>query len=239
MKAALTLTLTASLIASSLPATAQLPYWPPPGYRQPPQPTPPPQYTPPTPASSNWTRVRAIAPGSRISVTAIGLGDQEHQYFVSASDRTLTLLHVGELPRSAKRLAIKLAGSHPELFMLPGKWMEFSDGRVRANPDGLFVGRHKVADLSAIANTIDSGDVAQVAAFVMDDRPAPMHIDPGLAGAAAILPISALALACGDGGHCSSGVAWGVLLGVPIIVGVVHAIRADRRTRQEVIYRAY
>jgi hypothetical protein len=234
MKAALTLTLTASLIASSLPAAAQLPYMPRPRYIPPPQ-----QAPPPAAPVSNWTRVRAIAPGSQIRVTAIGLGDQDHQYFVSASDSALTLLLVGDLPRSAKRLAIKLAGTHPELFMLPDKWMEFSDGRARANPDGLFVGARKIADLGHVAKTIDSGDVAQVTASVKDDRPAPMSADPGLVAAAGVLPLSALALACGDGGHCSKGLGIGLLIGIPVAIGAVHALRANRRTRQEVIYRAY
>jgi hypothetical protein len=172
-------------------------------------------------------------------VTAIGVGDQDHQYFVSASDSTLTLLLVGDLPRSAKRLAIKLAATHPELFMLPDKWMEFSDGRARANPDGLFVGARKVADLSHVAKTIDSGDVAQVTSSVKDDRQPPMSADPGLVAAAGVLPLSALALACGDGGHCSKGLGLGLLIGIPAAIGVVHALRGNRRTRQEVIYRVY
>jgi hypothetical protein len=233
MKAALTLTLTASLLAPSLRATAQLPYMPRPRYMPPPQQVPPPAIAP-----SSWTRVRAIAPGSQIRVTAIGLGDQDHQYFVTASDSTLTLLLVGDLPRSAKRLAIKLAATHPELFMRPDRWMEFSDGRARANPDGLFVGARKVADLSHVAKTIDSGEVAQVTASVRDDRPAPMSADPGLV-AAGVLPLSALALACGDGGHCSEGLGIGLLIGIPVAIGVVHALRGNRRTRQEVLYRAY
>lgn len=233
MKAALTLTLTASLIASSLPAAAQFPYRPPPRY------PPPSQYPPPPPAvRSDWTYVRAIEPRSRIRVSAVGLGDRDHQYFVSASDRTLTLLTVGALPRSAKQLVLKLAGSHPELFIRPEKWMEFAEGKVRANPDGVFVGSRKVADLSDVAKTVDAGDVAQVSVWVKDDRPRPIPIDPAVAGAAALLPLSALALACGDGGHCSSGVAWGVLIGMPVILGVVHAIRADRRQKLEVMYRA-
>lgn len=233
MKAALTLTLTASLIASSLPAAAQFAYRPPPRY------PPPSQYPPPSPpVRSDWTYVRAIEPRSRIRVSAVGLGDRDHQYFVSASDRTVTLLTVGALPRSAKQLVLTLAGSHPELFMAPQQWMEFAEGKVRANPDGVFVGSRKVADLSDVAKTVDAGDVAEVSVWVKDDRPRPIPIDPAFAGAAALLPLSALALACGDGGHCSSGVAWGVLIGVPVILGVVHAIRADRRQKLEVIYRA-
>jgi hypothetical protein len=233
MKTALTLTLTASLISSSLPAAAQFPYRPPPRYPQ------PSQYSPPPPSvRSDWTYVRAIEPRSRIRVSAVGLGDRDHQYFVSASDRTLTLLTVGTLPRSAKQFVLRLAGSHPELFIRPEKWMEFAEGKVRANPEGVFVGSRKVADLGDVAKTVDVGDVAEVSVWVKDDRPRPIPIDPAVAGAAALLPLSALALACGDGGHCSSGVAWGVLIGVPVILGVVHAIRADRRQRLEVIYRA-
>jgi hypothetical protein len=232
MKAVLTLTLTASLIASSLPAAAQLPFMPPPRY------PPPYQYPPPPPpVLSDWTHVRAIEPRSRIRVSAIGLADRDHQYFVSASDRTLTLLTVGALPRSAKELVMKLAGMHPEFFSAPEKWMEFSDGPVRATPDGLFVRGRKVASLTNVARTIDRGDVAEVSAWVKDDRPRPIPIDPALAGAAALLPLSALGLACGDGGRCSSGVAWGVLIGVPVVLGIVHAVRADRRQRLEVIYR--
>jgi hypothetical protein len=132
---------------------------------------------------------------------------------------------------------MKLAGMHPEFFSAPEKWMEFSDGPVRATPDGLFMRGRKVASLTNVARTIDRGDVAEVSAWVKDDRPRPIPIDPALAGAAALLPLSALGLACGDGGRCSSGVAWGVLIGVPVVLGIVHAVRADRRQRLEVIYR--
>jgi hypothetical protein len=234
MKAALTLTLTVSLVASSLPAAAQFPYLPPPRRAPATQQYAPPPQAPP----SNWARVRAIAPGSRVRVTAVGLGGQDNQYFVSASDRNLTVLVVGGLPRSATHLAIHVAAEHPGLFMAPDKWMEFTEDHVRANPDGFFVRGRKVADLSEVAKTIDAGDVAEVTAMVRDDRPEPTHIDPGFEGVAAILPISALALACGDGGHCTTAAAWGILLGVPIAIGVVHGIRAHHRTRPEIVYRA-
>src|SRR5215467_11114142 len=106
MKTALTLTFTASLVATSLPAAAQFPYAPPPRYTQ-----PPPQYpTQPPAVSSNWARVRAIAPRSPVRVTAVGLGDPDHQYFVSASDRALTVLTLGGLPRTAKRLCLRSPG---------------------------------------------------------------------------------------------------------------------------------
>jgi len=221
MKPWVTLTLTASLITSSLAAQAQ-----------PPHPYPP--------NVSDWAYVAAIAPGTKVAVNAVGLGGQDSQYFISATDRELTLLTVAnaDLPKSARMFVIKLAGTHPDIFMAPQRWIEYRDGSVRVTPDGVFVRGRKAADLGDITRTIRAGDVAQVSTWVKDDRPTPTPLDPGLAGVAAILPLSVLALACGDGGHCSSGLGWGLILGVPAAVGVVHAIRAGRRQRLEVVYRA-
>lgn len=237
MKRILSLTLAIVLLFSPLPAQAQRLYFPPP----PPQryAPPPPQQPYAPPPSSDWAHVAAIAPGTKVTVSAVGLSGQDSQYFVSATDRVLTLLVLfdSDLSNRAKNFVIKLLGTHPEMFMSPTRWGEYRDGPVRVNPDGVFVRSRKVADLSDITKTIRAGDVAQVSTWVKDDRPAPMPIDPALAGTAAILPISALALACGDGGHCSAGLAWGLLLGVPAALGIVHAVRASRRLRQEVIYR--
>ena len=181
----------------------------------------------------------AIAPGTKVAVSAVSLGGQDDQYFVRATDRELTLLALAnaDLPKSARKFVIKLAGTHPDIFMAPQRWVEYHDGSARVTPDVVFVNGRKVADLSDITTTIRAGDVAQVSTWVKDDRPAPRPIDPGLAGVAALLPLSALALACGDGGHCSAGLAWGLLLGVPAALGVVHTVRAGRRQRLEVIYR--
>jgi hypothetical protein len=236
MKRMLSLTLAVVLLFSPLPAQAQRLYFPPPPQQR--YPPPPPQQPYAPAPSSDWSHVRAIEPGSRIRVSAVGLGDRDHQYFVSASDRTLTVVVLGVLPRSAKPLVLRLAGSHPELFMAPQKWMEFADGKVRVNPDGVFIGGRKVADLVDIAKTVDAKDVAEVSAWVRDFRPRPIPVDPAVAGAAALLPLSALLLACGDGGHCNAGVAWGTIIGVPAGLAVVHAIRANHREKLEVVYRS-
>jgi hypothetical protein len=229
MKPALPLALVASLIASSASAAPQFPYGPTP------RSNPPQQQYPlaPPPASSDWTRVRAIAPRSPIRVTAVGLGDQDHQYFVSASDRTLTLLVLGDLPRSARRLVVGLAGSHPEIFMGPGKWMEFVDGKVRVNPDGVFMGKRKVADLSDIAKTIDAGEVAEVWAEVaLEKRPhdieSPSPIVAGTFAAALYGTIAVCKDKCGPAALIP-------ILGAPIIAGIVAARRTPHAMR--VIYR--
>jgi hypothetical protein len=232
MKTALTLTLTASLLASSLPAAAQVPFMPPPRYAQP---APPPPYMPLAPILYNWTRVRAIEPRSRIRVSAIGLGDRDHQYFVSASDRTLTLLTLGGVPRVAKRLVLTLAGSHPELFISPDKWMEFREGDVRANPDGLFVGKRKIADLTDIARTVDAGDVAEVSAEVLIERPvrdidAPSPLVLGSFLAALYGTVAICKDKCGSAALLP-------IIGIPVAVGIfaarktAHAMRVVYRVR--------
>jgi len=228
MNAALPLTLAASLFATSLPAAAQFPYMPPPRYNTPPQHYPP----PPPPVTSDWARVRAIAPRSPVRVTAVGLGDQDHQYFVSASDRTLTLLVVGGLPRVAKRLVIGLAGSHPELFTVPDKWMEFADGKARVNPDGLFVGKRKIADLSEIAKNIDVGDVAEVSAEVLIERPGGDLEPSALSIGAFFAALYGTMAVCKD--KCGAA-ALVPILGVPIAAGIFSARRTEHAMR--VVYR--
>ena len=137
MKSALSLTLTASLLAYTLPAQAQRRYVPPPPQQQ---------YFPPPP-SSDWSYVAAIAPGAKVAVSAVGLGGQDSQYFVSATDRELTLLVLADvdLPRPARKFVIKLAGTHPEMFTNPQRWAEYRDGPARVTPDGVFVRGRKPA----------------------------------------------------------------------------------------------
>ncbi len=225
VKPTVTLTLFASLVASSLPAAAQFPNMPQPRYAGP---------SLPRSVSSDWRQVRAIAPRTPIRVRAVGLTDQDHQYFVSASERTLTLLTVGSLPRSTKQLLLKLAGSHPDLFTAPEKWMAFSDGKARVNPDGVFVGNRKVADLGDVAKTISAGEVAEVSAEMTIDRP-PHDIDspsPAVIGSFFAALYGTMAV-CKD--KCGSG-ALAVIIGVPIAVGMIAAGKTGHA--MQVVYRA-
>src|SRR5215472_14845312 len=127
MTRALSVTL-AALIVSSLPAQAQ------------------PRYTYP-PNVFDWSHVAAIAPGTKVAVSAVGLGGQDSQYFLSATDRELTLLVLGnvDLPRPAKQFVVKLADTHPDVFMSPQKWVEYRDGPVRVNLDGVFLRGRRVS----------------------------------------------------------------------------------------------
>ena len=221
MKSALSLTLAASLLASSLPAQAQPRYF----------------YPPASPPPSDWSRVRAIAPGSKVSVSAVGLGGQDHQYFVSASDKTLTLLMLADvdLPRSARRLVIKMAATHPDLFMGPTKWVEFSEGSARITPDGVFVRSHRIADLSDLTKTIDAKEVAEVTRQVKAERPRGRFEASPAEGVAALVPFLGLSfLGCHD--RCGRAALAVAAIGGPIIAASIIAARKGHYTT-EVVYR--
>lgn len=224
MKSALSLALAASLLASSLPAQAQLRYLYPPAY-------------PPPPPPSDWSGVRAIAPGTKVSVGAVGLGGQDHQYFVSASDKTLTLLVLADvdLPRSARRLVIKVAATHPELFMDPTKWIEFSEGSARATPDGVFVRGHRIAGLSDITKTIDADEVAEVTRQVKGVRLRSQFEAPPAEGVAALVPFLGLSfLGCHN--QCGRAALAVAAIGGPIVAAAIIAARKGHYTT-EVVYR--
>jgi hypothetical protein len=232
MKTPLTLTLTVSLIATSLPAAAQFPFPPAPRYAPPPRQ----QYLPP-PVSSDWSHVAAIAPGTKVVVSAVGLGGQDSQYFISATDRELTLLALAnaDLPRAASKFVIKLAGTHPDIFMVPQRWFEYRDGSARVNPDGVFVGGRKVADLSDITKTIRAGDVAEVSAELRVQRPPGPDVDPEARGISALAFLGGLyaTLAiCKD--KCGA-----AALLPPIGAAAVAGVLASRRSARtmQVIYR--
>jgi hypothetical protein len=226
MKAALPLTLTASLLASSLPAQAQQRYFPPP---------PSQQYAPPPP-SSDWTHVRAIAPGTKVAVEAVGLGGQDSQYFVSATDRAVTLLAPGDvdLSRGARRFLIELAGTHPDIFKSPQRWVEYRHGDVHVNPDGVFVRGRKVADLSEITRTVDAGDVAEVAKQVRAPRRRDFGAPPA-EGVAALIPFLGLSfLGCHN--ECGRAALAVAAIGGPIIAAEIITTRKPHYQMQ-VVYR--
>jgi hypothetical protein len=220
MKPARSLALAASLVASALPAQAQ------------------PRYVQLQPNVSNWSHVRAIAPGSKVIVSAVGLGGRNGQYFLSATDRSLTLLipDDADLPRPAKRFVIELAETHPDIFTSPQRWAEYRDGRVRVNPDGVFLRARKVAGLDEIAKTIDAGEVAEVAKRVRAQRRSHDSGAPPAEGVAALVPFLGLSfLGCHN--ECGRAAITIAAIGAPIIAAEILAARRAGYTT-EVVYRA-
>jgi hypothetical protein len=90
MRAPVSLAVAVSLLLPSLPLSAQVPQ----------------RYTP---QISNWSRVRTIPAGARIDAAYVGRR-HGHQYFVSATDETMTVLRPDGLPRSARKTLIEIAG---------------------------------------------------------------------------------------------------------------------------------
>src|SRR5215470_11116926 len=77
---------------------------------------------------SNWSRVRTIIPGTRISVGIAG-PDEVEQYFLDATDESISLLDLTNraLPRDARRAVIRVAAIRPALFTAT-RWTEVTDG---------------------------------------------------------------------------------------------------------------
>src|SRR5438876_7532921 len=118
MKSAVSVTLVASLLLTSLPSAAE------------------PQNVSRSPLS-NWSRVRSIVAGSQINAVYVGRR-QERQHFISATDEAMTVLTPDRLPRAGRQALIRIAKTQPGFFTAT-KWAEFTDGSVHVTPDGIYI----------------------------------------------------------------------------------------------------
>jgi len=219
MKSIISLAVALSLLLTSLPASAQ---WPQPSVRQ----------------LSNWSSVRTISAGAPINAAYVGRR-QEFQYFVSAGDETLTVLTPEHLPRAARRTLIEIARTQPDFFTTT-TWIEITHGKVRVNPDGIWVKGHRIAAVRDFVTTIERGDVAEVSQRIRVRRrhqfgepPSPGEV--AILGAGAVVA-GPLLMKCGE--RCGPVVGWGLLLGVPAALGILSARRDDNQWTTVTIYRA-
>jgi len=138
------------------------------------------QPLPPRPRA-NWSRVGTISAGTLIQAVFIGRR-QGHQYFISATDDTLTILMPDALPRAARKALIEIASTTPRALTAT-TWTESTAGSVRVTPDGIFLKRHRIAAVDDVVTTIARKDVAEVSqeVFVPHPRraPQPYGPDPG------------------------------------------------------------
>jgi hypothetical protein len=188
---------------------------------------------------SNWSRVRTMVPGTRISVGVAG-PDEVEQYFLDATDEAITLLDLTnrDLPRDARRTVIRVAATRPGLFTAT-RWTEVTDGRIRVNQDGLFVKGRRIAALEEIVRTIDRGDVGEISRLRRPPRSRSPNIDvpPAVVSGSLILASTVAAAACSE--RCSG--TGGALLFLGALIGpaVAWTIIRDRHDRvTEVVYRA-
>jgi hypothetical protein len=191
---------------------------------------------------ANWSRVRTIVPGTRISV-GVAAPDEVDQYFLDATDDAITFLDLTnrDLPRAARRTVAHVAATQPALFTAT-RWTEVTDGPVRVNQDGVFVKKHRVAALEEIVKTIDRGDVGEVSRRARVSTPSrpPERMSPGeigtAAGVAALAPLALLP--CGERGTCNAALVWGLLLGAPVAIGVIAAHHRRHQWVNQTVYQA-
>jgi hypothetical protein len=218
MKSLMSIALTVSLVGTSLPASAQ-----------------PGSYS--SASLSNWSRVRTIVPGTRISVGVAG-PDEVEQYFLDATDEAITLLDLTnrDLPRDARRVVIRVAAIHPGLFTAT-KWTEVTDGQIRVNQDGVFIKGRRVTALDDIVKTIDRGDVGEISRLrrAPPSRPRDISVPPEVV-AGSVLAASGVAAACNQrcDGH------GGFILMLAALFGPATAWRIirDHERIPELVYRA-
>ena len=219
MRRTLSLALIGSFLLPSLPLAAQVP---------------PPSF----PQIANWSRVRTISAGAPIHVAYVGRR-KGHQYFVSATDEQLVILMPDHLPRSARHALIEIAETQPGFFTAT-KWMEFTTGSVRVNPDGIWVKSHRIAGLEDFVATVDRGEVAEVSRDIFVRRPRPMiapaQVDPETGAAVMSGAGTFLLTAAACKGRCSEWVLAAAFVGPMIAVAVLLARHRDRDT--ELVYRA-
>src|SRR5436309_2231205 len=114
-------------------------------------------------AAQTWSRVRALAPGEQVKVTADrGAGER---YFLHADDSELTLLNVSDMtiPSKARELLRSVAQSHPEYFRQARTAATFVwDNGVRMDAAGLSVDGRSAATLGQIVESMSREQVAEI-----------------------------------------------------------------------------
>jgi len=220
MKAFLSLTLIVSFVGTTVPMTAQER----------------------APADPNWLRLRKLAPGTELVVTA-RVAPPGERYFVAADESALTVLNLAApaLRGAARDVLREVASTHPEYFPAAQKGDLFVlERNVRVGPGGVFVNGRKVADLQQVVETSARQEVAEVKTR-QDGRGVWGHL--GFLGGYFVGALSGgyiAGLACQASlgrGRCDTGAFLGGML-VGGIVGGGYGLRAADRETEDVIYRA-
>ena len=219
MKPFLSLALVAAVIASTLqnPVLAQA--------------------LPPLPRS-NWYRVGTISAGTPIQVAYIGRR-QGHQYFISATDDTMTILMPDGLPRQVRKALIEIASTSPRVLTAT-TWLEATVGSVRVTPDGIFLNRHRIAAVDDVVATIARKNVAEVSQEMLVPHrrrpPSPYGPDAGteIAAVSGLAGGLMTAAACKD--RCPDVVVLAGFIAPIVAMSVFLARHRDREI--ELVYRA-
>jgi hypothetical protein len=219
MKPFLSLALIAALIAPTLASPAKA------------------QPLPPLPRS-NWYLVGTISAGTPIQAAYIGRR-QGQQYFISATDDTMTILTPDRLPRPARKALIDIASTTPRVLTAT-TWFESTVGSVRVTPDGIFVKTRRIAAVDEVVVTIARANVAEVSQEILVPHhrrpPSPYGPDPG----AEVGAISGVAGGLLTAAACKDRCPGFVLLAgfIAPLVAVPFLLSRQRDREIELVYRA-
>jgi hypothetical protein len=202
------------------------------------EPVPSPAQQVEDPHQADWSRVRTLEAGTKITLTVTGAAPAQRS-FVRADDTALTVLNLTDpsLPRvAAQRLRTMLTANRPDDFATSRR--TFIDEDVRIGPGGLFVADRKVADFGQIVERVVRTDIVAVAV--------PLRTRGSLLGAGIgagigvrvgyILLVSALD--CPYAGNC---IAWQMRRAAPVWLPVALGVlgyQASQHTVGGEIYRA-
>jgi hypothetical protein len=194
------------------------------------------------PGRSEWSRLRKLAPGTRVIVTIDGAAAGSIRYFVSADDTGLAVLNLTDqtLPVAATRALREIATKHPEYIDSAAKGGTFLVDNLRLASGGVFLADRKIADLQQVVEISERTKVAEVTTL-RKGRGVWGHLGPlggyfvGAVSGGFIAGYACQAVAgrdrCDTGAFLTGGVMGG-------IAGLGYGFQAVRRETEDVIYRA-
>jgi hypothetical protein len=191
---------------------------------------------------TDWSRVRSLAPGTKVVVAVKGTPPGERQ-IVQVDEQVLTVVDAANpvLPESAVDGLQRAAAEHPEYFAvaLQGGTVILGKG-LRLQRDGVFINDQKVAPIAQIVERIARDDVLEITRL---RRGRGFWGHMGSLGGYFIGALSggmAAGLVCqaaAGQNRCDTGA---FLVGSMVggIAGAGYGFRAARHETEEVIYRA-
>ncbi|MEO8258864.1 MAG: hypothetical protein ABI868_16075 [Acidobacteriota bacterium] len=191
--------------------------------------------------AGSWSRVRRLAPGTGILVTA-GDAPRGERYVLRVDESSLTVLNIAgvQLPAAVAAVLREVASTHPGYFSDAQRGDQFvlANG-VRLRRDGVFAGDLKVADLEQVVEHIAGNDVVEIRTRKRG-RGVWGHLGPlggyfvGAMSGGVVAGLACRAVSGHD--DCDSGAfLTGLLAGG--IAGGVFGFHAANRETDEVIYR--
>ena len=184
--------------------------------------------------ASDWSSVRALAPGTQIVITLKG-SPRISRLVVVADESELVLVNMTSpsLSQTTTGALIDMLVRHPEHFAGPPVPGRLESGDVSVGRDGLFVSGRKVAEFDQLVERVSRTNVAEIT------RPRPRR-STGHGVGLGVVGYVAGAMGGGIFGLLISGSSRGMVVGflVGAVGGAILGYRNGSRGPEDVIYRA-